>query len=115
MHYFDGSRYELDCYVVMANHVHVLIKPRLPKLYPLEKILQSWKTFSSREIHSRIRVRGALWQEDSFDRIVRDEEHLYRCIQYIGRNPKRARRSPIECHLWLRQEWQQLGWRFDGC
>jgi putative transposase len=115
MHHFDVSRYELDCYVVMANHVHVLIKPLQPKLYPLEKILQSWKTFCSREIHSRIRVRGALWQEESFDRIVRNEEHLYRCIQYIGRNPKRARRSPIECHLWRRQEWQQLGWRFDGC
>jgi REP element-mobilizing transposase RayT len=113
MHYFDNGRYELDSYVVMANHVHVLVKPLEPSRFPLEKILQSWKTHAARKIQLRTRTMGAFWQQESFDRIVRDAEHLYRCIQYIGRNPHRAGCSHRPYPLWLRPEWERLGWRFE--
>lgn len=113
MHHFDNDRYDLNCHVVMPNHVHLLVRPLRPGQYPLETILQSWKTYTSREIHRQVGGAGTLWQEESFDRIVRDEEHLYRCIQYIGRNPLRADCSLEQCQYWLRPEWEQIGWKFN--
>ena len=113
MHYFDDERYELDCHAVMPNHVHLIVRPLVPDTYPLEKILQSWKTYTLREINGLFGLEGTLWQEESFDRIIRDEEHLYRAIQYIGGNPAKAGRSASECRLWLRPAWQELGWKFD--
>jgi len=113
MHHFDNDRYELNCYVVMPNHVHLIIKPLNPKVYPLETILQSWKTWMSRCIHEEVGGEDKLWQQESYDRIIRDLEHLYRCIQYIGRNPRNAGRTRDRCHCWIRQEWEQLGWTFE--
>jgi putative transposase len=60
-----------------------------------------------------LKRKGELWQEESFDRIIRDEEHLWRCIQYIGNNPGRARLPTVEWRRWIRPEWKALGWRFE--
>jgi len=56
---------------------------------------------------------GELWQDESYDRIVRDEEHLWNSIQYIGRNPEIAGLPRESCQLWINPEWKQLGWTFD--
>jgi hypothetical protein len=78
---------------------------------PLERILQSWKRYTSLEINRQFRLTGALWQEESYDRIVRDEEHLYRVLKYIGSNPVNAGLDCDKCRLWVRPEWEALGWR----
>lgn len=114
MHHFDDDRYELDCHVVMPNHVHLLVRPLVPDKYPLEKILQSWKLYTSRRINAGLGRHGSLWQQESFDRIIRDEEHLYRSIQYIGRNPAKAGLANEECARWIRPAWEQLCWRFES-
>ena len=74
----------------MPNHVHVLVRPFSDALAPLEHIEQGWKANTARAIHLVRGTAGRLWQRESFDRIVRDEEHLWRCLQYIGDNPRRA-------------------------
>jgi putative transposase len=112
LHFFDDDRYELGCYVVMPNHVHVVLRPLLPGKDALERILQSRKRQSSREINLLLERSGSLWQEESFDRIIRDEEHLYRCIQYVGSNPRRAGLAPEMCPRWVRPSWHKLGWGF---
>jgi putative transposase len=111
MHHFEGDRYELGCYVVMPNHVHAVVRPTKPKDHPVEEIARSWKSYSGREINLILGDFGAFWQEECFDRIIQDAEHLWRTIQYIGRNPKKARLSP-ENRLWIRPEWGSLGWTF---
>jgi putative transposase len=58
MHHFNDERFELDCYVVMPNHVHVLVRPMIPQVYPLEEILGSWKKYSSRRINSALHTTG---------------------------------------------------------
>jgi REP element-mobilizing transposase RayT len=113
MHHFDGDRYELAYYVVMPNHVHAIVRPLRPESEPLDNILGSWKQFSAGRINKAVRRRGELWQEESFDRIVRDEEHLYRAIQYIGANPARGGLPQDDCPLWIRPEWEALGWTFE--
>ena len=114
LHHFDGVRYELGCYVVMANHAHVILRPLDSSDRPLETILASWKSYTSRRINRQSDRSGSLWQEESFDRIIRDEEHLYRVIQYIGRNPAKAGLAAGACPLWIRPEWQGLGWKFES-
>jgi REP element-mobilizing transposase RayT len=113
MHHFDGQRYELGAYVVMPNHVHAIVKPTRPDDHPLEDILGGWKQFSAKRIHVQIGGRGELWQDESYDRIIRDEEHLYYCLQYIGRNPGKANLSLSDCPRWIRPQWQLLGWDFE--
>lgn len=113
LHELDGSSHELGCYVVMPNHVHLIVRPLMPKEVPLESLLKQWKGSSAREINLLRDTKGSLWQPESFDRIVRDEEHLYRAIQYIASNPAKAGILPCDALRWIRPEWAQLGWRFE--
>jgi REP element-mobilizing transposase RayT len=113
MHHFDGQRYELGCYVVMPNHVHGIVRPLMCEQEPLERILQSWKRQAAREINRLFALTGHLWQDESFDRIIRDEEHLWRAIQYIGANASKAGLTRDQCPTWVRPEWVQLGWCFE--
>jgi REP element-mobilizing transposase RayT len=113
MRHFDGERYELGCYVVMPNHVHCIVRPTNPQSHTLESVTKSWKSHSGRKINDALGGVGELWQEESYDRIIRDEEHLRRTIQYIGRNPGYAGLKREECSLWIRPEWEELGWKFE--
>ncbi len=91
--HFDGIRYDLDEWVIMPNHVHILVAPK--PTFELTKILHSWKSYSARQINKHLKREGVLWQDESFDQIVRSEEHLYRIKEYIKRNPRKA---GIEAH-----------------
>jgi REP element-mobilizing transposase RayT len=89
LHYFDGERAVMLSFVVMPNHVHALLVQNPG--WPLEKLLRSWKSFTSRKIGSLPGRERSLWQRDYFDRLVRDEKHFANCVRYIRRNPERAR------------------------
>lgn len=85
--YFDGSRYVLHAYVVMNDHVHVIVEP-----YPdfrLERILHSWKSFSAKRIGQDRRQVGAIWQDEYFDRVLRDEREYIQKRDCILGNPVR--------------------------
>ncbi len=88
LRHFDGKRYDLSAFVIMPNHVHVLF--RLGEGEDLSKLLHSWKSFSAHEINKQLNQKGPVWQDESFDRIVRDGEHFANLVQYIVRNPSRA-------------------------
>jgi hypothetical protein len=59
--------------------------------WTLDKITQSWKGFTAREINGYLGRSGALWQQESFDRIVRNPTHFERIVRYIANNPAKAR------------------------
>ena len=88
LRYFDGDRLGLISSVVMPNHVHALFVQNAD--WPLEKLVRSWKSFTSRKINSLLGRDGSLWQQDYFDRLVRDEKHFTNCVRYIRRNPVKA-------------------------
>jgi REP element-mobilizing transposase RayT len=82
------ERYSLYAFVVMGNHVHVLFTPRIE----LAKIMQGIKGFTSRKINLLQNETGRVfWQDESFDHWVRDEEELFRIIDYIENNPVAAK------------------------
>jgi putative transposase len=88
LRHFDGERVGLISCVVMPTHVHALFVQRAE--WPLEKVVRSWKSFSSRKINSLLGRDGSLWQRDYFDRLVRDQKHFASCVRYIRRNPAKA-------------------------
>jgi carbamoylphosphate synthase large subunit len=87
--HFDRDRYVLDAFVVMPNHVHVLLQ--LPEGHALADILHSWKSFSAKAINRLLGRTGHVWQEESYDRIVRDWNELVGYRDYIERNPENAK------------------------
>ncbi len=87
--HFAGSRWELGSYVLMPNHVHVLLTPGLEN--SLSDILKSIKRHTSRELNRAIGKTGTpLWQEESFHHAVRSEAQLLKFQQYIRANPAKA-------------------------
>jgi len=91
LQHFDGDRYRLDAFVVMPNHVHVLVTPLGE--HRLSEIIHSLKSFSAHEIGKLTGHRGAFWQKEYFDHMVRNAEQLGRIRSYILDNPMRARRD----------------------
>ena len=49
LRHFDGERYHLEAFVVMPNHVHVLVQ--LKPGHSLSEILHSWKSFAVHQIN----------------------------------------------------------------
>jgi REP element-mobilizing transposase RayT len=86
--HFDGQRYVLDEWVVMPNHVHVLVTPMAG--YELSSILHSWKSFSAHVIKKHLDKDGPVWKQESYDHIVRNQEELNRIREYIRSNPAKA-------------------------
>jgi REP element-mobilizing transposase RayT len=88
--HFDGSRYNLWSAVVMPDHVHLLIQPTeigKGKWHSLSAILHSIKSFTANKVNELLKREGAVWQNESFDRIVRDEAEFYEKWNYIRNNP----------------------------
>ena len=104
----NDEQYQLDAYVIMPNHVHFIIRPLHG--YELTKILQTLKRISSFKINKILQKQGALWQGESYDRIIRDSQHLWRCLQYIGGNPGKAKLQKNEFTRWINPAWPPLGW-----
>jgi len=86
--HFDGERYHLLEWVIMPNHVHVLIEPL--QGYRLGDIVHSWKSFTAKEANRILERAGEFWMPDYFDRFIRDEKHLAAVREYIRNNPVKA-------------------------
>ncbi len=87
--HFDSQRYELASFVVMPNHVHVLFRPL--GRHALPEIMKSWKGFTARDINRRIGKAGSLWQDEYWDRLIRNEAHFLKVVKYIRENPVKAK------------------------
>src|SRR6266851_77885 len=81
------GRYVLHAYVVMPNHVHVLLDAHLP----LAKISGAIKGVAARDINGSLGRSGKpLWQDESFDHWVRNSAEFERIRYYIEWNPVHA-------------------------
>ena len=84
--HFDGDQYRIDSFVVMPNHVHVLVAPL--KNYCLSDIVKAWKSYTSHLLVKRFGIQSPVWQKEYFDHIVRSPECLEKFREYICDNPK---------------------------
>jgi REP element-mobilizing transposase RayT len=85
--HFDGVRYHLLAWIVMPNHVHVLAE--ITDM-PMSVVVKNWKSYTAKAANRLLERNGTLWQEDYFDRYMRDEEHLRKAVRYIENNPVKA-------------------------
>ncbi len=88
LEYFEGQRYILDHWVIMPNHVHVLML--LLAGFELERILHSWKSYTANQINELSGQCGTVWQHESFDHIVRGQLYLEKYRKYIISNKRKA-------------------------
>ncbi|MDR1282060.1 MAG: transposase, partial [Opitutaceae bacterium] len=95
LQFWNGKRWRLFSAVIMPDHVHIVIQP-LPKetgdgFWDLSELLHSVKSFSANRINQiEERTGVAVWQSESYDRIIRDEAELLATLAYINHNPLRA-------------------------
>jgi REP element-mobilizing transposase RayT len=89
LHYPEGKEYKLICYCIMPNHFHIVFE-LLQNNKGISKIMQSIKRISARDCNTILIRSGAFWQDESFDRWVRDEKELYFVIRYVLLNPVTA-------------------------
>ena len=80
------NRYDLHAFVVMHNHVHLLVTPQVP----LPLITRTIKSYTAKRANQILLRTGKFWQEESYDRFVRDANQFERIRAYIEMNPVRA-------------------------
>jgi putative transposase len=102
--HFEEERYRLHAWVVMPNHVHVLLGPLVGHTIP--EIMQAQKSFTAKAILAgSAGLRPAMqknaggtpalpgrhvWQPDYYDRFIRNERHYAAAVDYIHQNPVKA-------------------------
>ncbi len=86
---FDNKKYKLIAYVLMPNHVHILIKPL--KNNSLASIMHSIKSYTSHEANKILNRTGRFWTKEYFDRYIRDHKHYLKTVDYIHNNPVKAK------------------------
>jgi alanyl-tRNA synthetase len=106
----EQRRYQLYAACVMPDHVHFLFEPQIkeqgkegkPVFWPLPELLHSLKSFTAHEINKIDNATGQVWENESFDRMMRGDADLEEKFHYICRNPWDSGVVPLsENYPWL--------------
>ncbi|MBZ5665565.1 MAG: transposase [Acidobacteriia bacterium] len=101
----QGRKAVIHAVVIMPNHVHLLLTPLRDadgNLYSLVEILQGMKGASAHSLNRALGRSGPVWQEESFDHVLRSEESFAEKKEYIRQNPvRRGLVSRPEDYAWL--------------
>jgi REP element-mobilizing transposase RayT len=96
--HFADERYDLLAFVVMDDHVHVIIVPL--EEFSLQVIVHAWKSFTANRLQRIFERHGRIWQDEYLDRIIRNEADLLEKVNYILGNP--VKRWPgIQDYPWV--------------
>lgn len=98
--YFDGVKYDVERFVIMPNHVHLIVQFRDDAT--LNVVGQSWLRYTARRVNKRRGKSGCFWQGEPFDHLIRSEAQFRYLQQYIADNPGKANLSDRETLLWIR-------------
>jgi putative transposase len=100
LYHFAGDRYDLLAYVVMPSHFHWLFHPQAAwvrslgkssKRTPRERMMKSINGYTAYRCNQALGRSGGFWQHEGYDHFVRNDEELYRIVQYIEQNPVKAK------------------------
>ena len=73
---------QLDHYVIMPNHVHLILLLQQPSI-SVPQIIRSWKILVSKE------AGYSVWQRSYYDHIIRNQSDYDRIRTYMEENPAR--------------------------
>jgi REP element-mobilizing transposase RayT len=86
---WDGERYKLLAWVIMPNHVHILIENI--NGHRISDIMHSIKSYTAHEANKILGRKGQFWFKEYFDRYIRNTRHHFATVRYIEQNPVKAR------------------------
>jgi len=88
----NGRKCRLYAAVVMPDHVHLICVPLMDKdgSISIPEIMKTIKSESAHRINNVLARTGRVWQDESFDHILRGDESLRSKVQYILENPLRG-------------------------
>jgi REP element-mobilizing transposase RayT len=104
-----NKRYDLHAAVVMPEHVHLLLSPLRDEQgwpYSLPTILKLLKGTSARSVNKLMNSNGPVWQEESFDHVLRSQESFEEKLEYLKQNPVRrgvVKKPEDYPWLWIEQ------------
>jgi len=81
------QRYQLHSFVVMPNHVHLLVTPHVVSTQWLGP-MKGFTSYRANQILGRLG--GPFWQDESYDHLVKSGEEFVRIRKYIEYNPVTA-------------------------
>jgi putative transposase len=99
--HFDGDQYVMRSFVVMPNHVHMLVQ--FPSEGGMKTQCENWKRYTARKINQKRKRSGYFWQGEGFDHLVRSEEQYAHLLDYIEANPRKAKLAAFE-YMYYREE-----------
>ncbi|HYE25043.1 MAG TPA: transposase [Clostridia bacterium] len=83
----------ISAVVVMPDHVHLIFAPMLDeaknRIWHLSEILGGIKSASAHAVNKELRRSGPVWQEETFDHVLRSGENLNEKLVYVVNNPVR--------------------------
>jgi REP element-mobilizing transposase RayT len=85
---FAEEKYKLISWVIMPNHVHLLLIPGVN--VTLAELMHSIKSYTAHQANKILNRTGKFWSKEYFDRYMRDHEHYLKTIAYIENNPVKA-------------------------
>jgi REP element-mobilizing transposase RayT len=94
--------------VIMPDHVHMVFMPlenEAGETFTFEEIVGAIKGASAHSINKTLKRSGLVWQDESFDHVIRHAESLEQKIQYVRNNPvRKGLVSKPEDYAWLWEE-----------
>lgn len=88
------TKFNLYVATIMPDHAHLILTPltdiKNQRIYPLHEVMRAMKSYSARRINERLGGSGRIWQQESFDHVLRSSESLDAKIAYVLANPVRA-------------------------
>jgi REP element-mobilizing transposase RayT len=104
----NGIKMRLYIAVVMPDHVHMIFMPfenDKDETFSFEEIVGAIKGASAHSVNKALSRTGPVWQDESFDHVVRHEDSLKQKIQYVRENPVRKKLvARPEDYKWLWEE-----------
>jgi REP element-mobilizing transposase RayT len=93
--------YSLAAAVVMPDHVHMILTPNAG--CELDRIMKGIKGLSARKINTLRGTSGSVWQDESFDRIIRGQDEFDEKVRYMFDNAvkKGLTDDPWSYHSWF--------------
>ncbi len=85
----NHKQYTLWCACLLSNHVHLLLST-LPGSPLLNVILQNHKKFTAVQSNKALGRSGTFWVEESYDTLIRNDDHFFKSVNYIIQNPVKA-------------------------
>jgi len=103
------KKYDLWAWVIMANHVHVLLTPHVE----MKQVSRAIKSYSARQANQILgRTGEPFWQDESYDHWIGKDEEMNRIIWYIEWNPVKATlMERIEDWPWSSASRQLQAWQ----